>query len=78
MVYLWSVYGLSMVCSWSVYGLCRDSLHPVEAAGLGLWLVCWIMENLADMQKLSFVKLAKKNGDLRTAVLGHPPYNTHK
>lgn len=56
----------------------RDSLHPVEAAGLGLWLVCWIMENLADMQKLSFVKLAKKNGDLRTAVLGHPPYNTHK
>lgn len=51
-------------------------LHWLELTGFCCWVLSWCFENLADTQKMAFVVAAKKAGDIRTAVLGHPPYNT--
>eukprot|EP01063_Lacrimia_lanifica_P032148 TRINITY_DN5441_c0_g2_i1.p1 TRINITY_DN5441_c0_g2~~TRINITY_DN5441_c0_g2_i1.p1 ORF type:complete len:358 (+),score=96.83 TRINITY_DN5441_c0_g2_i1:88-1161(+) len=51
-------------------------LHAVEVLGWAAWLAFWCLESVADGQKLAFVAAAKKNGDVRTAVLGHAPYDT--
>lgn len=57
----------------------RASVHWLECVGAAAWLGFWLLENAADTQKMAFVKAAKKNVDLRVAVLGHtPPYNTPK
>ena len=52
----------------------RPGLHWLEVGGIAAWAVCWSLENLADFQMRSFVSAAKKNGDIRTAVLGHGAY----
>eukprot|EP00040_Diaphanoeca_grandis_P005649 m.33876 g.33876 ORF g.33876 m.33876 type:complete len:352 (-) comp16886_c0_seq2:44-1099(-) len=51
------------------------SLHWMEIGGFALWFTCWVLESLADIQKLKFVAAAKQNGDIKTAVLGFTPYD---
>jgi len=50
-------------------------IHWLELLGFCCWVMSWCLENLADIQMNLFVGDAKKQGDIRTAVLGHPPYN---
>lgn len=50
-------------------------LHWLEIAGCVGWVCSFALENIADLQKISFVADAHKKGDLRTAVLGHAPYD---
>ena len=50
-------------------------LHWLEIAGCVGWVCSFALENMADLQKISFVADAHKKGDLRTAVLGHAPYD---
>ena len=56
----------------------RPSLHVLEIVGLACWLMFWVLESLADVQKLAFLQASKKNGDAHTAVLGHAPYDTDR
>lgn len=56
----------------------NTELHLIEVLGFLCWLISYIFENIADLSKLEFIKLAKKNCDTRTAVLGYPPYDTSK
>jgi steroid 5-alpha reductase family enzyme len=52
---------------------------PLEMVGAVMWLVCFALENTADLQMQAFVRKAKKNGDIRTAVLGYSDgYNTRE
>jgi steroid 5-alpha reductase family enzyme len=53
----------------------NPSLHPVEILGGVMWACCSVCESTADLQMNRFVKAAKKNGDIRTAVLGYAPYD---
>lgn len=50
-------------------------LRPMEIMGFGCWLLWWVLESLADGQKIRFVRRAKKKGDAQTAVIGYPPYD---
>mmetsp|Transcript_18912 Transcript_18912/g.52819 ORF Transcript_18912/g.52819 Transcript_18912/m.52819 type:complete len:394 (+) Transcript_18912:236-1417(+) len=50
-------------------------LHLVEIVGFGCWFSSWILESVVDVQKVIFVRRAIKNGDVKTAVLGYPPYD---
>mmetsp|Transcript_17286 Transcript_17286/g.20001 ORF Transcript_17286/g.20001 Transcript_17286/m.20001 type:complete len:303 (+) Transcript_17286:217-1125(+) len=54
----------------------NPKVHVVEVIGGACWFACWILENIADVQKLIFEKNAKKNNDIKTAVLGWKPYDT--
>ena len=54
----------------------KEEVHPVEIVGSAMWALFHLTESLADVQKQKFVVAAKKNGDIRTAVLGHTPYDT--
>eukprot|EP00961_Rhodomonas_salina_P291970 3932506-Rhodomonas_salina.1 len=55
--------------------------HIIELIGLGTWVGAWVVENLADAQKIAFVaqchKLAKEHPERReqmqTATLGMAP-----
>jgi len=49
-----------------------------EFIGMFAWMASWYLENTGDMQMSAFVKAAKVNGDIRTAVLGHSPYDTEE
>ena len=53
-----------------------SSLRYMETIGFICWIIFWCLENLSDIQKIRFVKAAKKNNDIRTAVLGYTPYDT--
>eukprot|EP00756_Hemistasia_phaeocysticola_P039843 Hpha_TRINITY_DN16834_c4_g12::TRINITY_DN16834_c4_g12_i1::g.152323::m.152323 len=65
---------------------CTDTspdLSPVEVLGWVMWVVSWVFENKADLQKNSFLKECVKIGkesaerkeEVRTAVLGHAPFD---
>ena len=62
------------------------SFHILEICGAIVWTVAWIFENMADMQKVTFLKeckaqAAKPGADkdaLKTAVLGYTPYDGRK
>ena len=48
--------------------------------GLMIWLMAWIFENVADFQKIRFMKNVKQKRmrnptDKKYYVLGHPPYH---
>jgi steroid 5-alpha reductase family enzyme len=53
-----------------------SSLRHMEIIGFMCWIIFWCLENLSDIQKIIFVREAKKNNDIRTAVLGYTPYDT--
>lgn len=59
-----------------------QKLHPAEIIGAAGWLASWALENRADIQKLAFLQECKSKKDsdpsVRTAVLGHPPFDTAK
>lgn len=52
----------------------HPTLRPLELIGFICWVISWCLENWSDVSKLSFVVEAKQRGDIKTAVLGHPPY----
>jgi len=64
------------------------SFHPVEIFGIGLWIVSYIFENTADIQKNLFVQdcIAKgkrastpeEKAELKKACLGVAPFNTSR
>ena len=56
----------------------NPELHVLEIVGGGCWAVSWVLENVSDISKDLFVKRAKKNGDIRTAVIGWKPYDTNE
>ena len=41
-------------------------LHPLEILGLLIWLVAFFLESIADLQKLAFLRKAKKAGHRNT------------
>ena len=51
----------------------RRKLHPIEACGVTMWLVSWLMESLADWQMNQFRQETEGNGDTE-AVIGHDEY----
>jgi len=51
------------------------SSFGIEIIGFFSWIFFWCTENYADFQKSMFLKVARQNGDHRTAVLGYPPYD---
>lgn len=55
------------------------SISWLEVAGWTLWGLCWLWENVADVQKLAFLAECKKAGShAKTAVLGCAPYDDKK
>ena len=64
------------------------AFHPLEAAGVAMWLLSWAMENIADGQKVLFLhdcKTMKKersspeaSAELRSAVLGFKPFDSSR
>jgi steroid 5-alpha reductase family enzyme len=63
--------------------------HVLEFIGLGLWVFAWVLENMADGQKIIFLKdckiLATKNKtnpekkeELKKVVLGYEPFDTNR
>lgn len=52
-----------------------ETLNVFEIIGVVLWFSCWIVENIADIQKLAFMQATKEEG-VKDAVLGCAPYDT--
>jgi len=53
-------------------------LRPMEMFGLGSWLVCSVLENISDAQKIHFQRKLRKAGtsdSAKEAVIGSPPYD---
>lgn len=64
-----------------------ETLHPLEVLGLLIWCIAWLFENMADFQKISFIKYCKvaakecsaaEKKSIKTAVLGLAPYDCNK
>jgi steroid 5-alpha reductase family enzyme len=65
-----------------------ESLHPLEVVGFITWCIAWIFENMADVQKIHFLKSCKLAGktcssnaekmSIKAAVLGLEPYDGSK
>jgi steroid 5-alpha reductase family enzyme len=56
----------------------NPNLHPLEILGCVSWVVCFYLENTADLQKNAFVKAAKRAKDIKTTVLGYNSYGGEK
>jgi len=64
----------------------HPNIRPLEIAGVSVWALAWIFENMADVQKLNFVRKIKsdlracdkqdlkRRTELKTACLGIAPY----
>lgn len=65
-----------------------ETIHPLEIAGLAMWIVAWVLENVADAQKMAFVSDIRKSlrgtnneskrSELKLACLGYGPYAISK
>ena len=52
------------------------SLRPLEVIGFASWLVCSVLENMSDFQKMRFTEAIRSDATAsRTAVLGFAPYD---
>lgn len=62
-----------------------ESFHPLEIMGMAMWFVAWTFENMADIQKILFLKNCKikakkaessdEKDAIKQAVLGCAPFN---
>ena len=53
-----------------------DVLRPLERFGLIMWLIFWILENVADGQMIRFKRKLRRSKDSNiNVVLGYAPYN---
>lgn len=51
------------------------SLHPMEWLGLATWLLGWLLESAADVQKMHFLAECKRLPGTEDATLGVAPFD---
>lgn len=65
-----------------------STIGAAEVLGLLVWLISWIFENIADSQKVAFIRDCKRKANsttdplekqrIKLSVLGYEPFNSSK